>query len=108
MNRRLMIAMCAAILWASPPAAFAHEGHDHKVMGTLTQAAADHVRVKTKDGKEVTIQVTTATRVVRGQQPVKLAEVEPGTRVVVTAISEKQQMRAKLIQVAAAPAPASK
>ena len=24
----------------------AHEGHDHKVMGTVTMAAADHVMLK--------------------------------------------------------------
>ncbi len=29
----------------------AHEGHEHKVMGTVTMAAADHVMLKDKDGK---------------------------------------------------------
>ena len=27
---------------------FAHEGHEHKVMGTVTMAAADHVMLKDK------------------------------------------------------------
>jgi hypothetical protein len=29
----------------------AHEGHDHKVLGTVTMAAADHVMLKDKDSK---------------------------------------------------------
>ena len=33
----------------------AHEGHEHKVMGTVTMAAADHVMLKDKDGKDVRI-----------------------------------------------------
>src|SRR5687767_14935094 len=37
---------------------FAHEGHQHKVMGTVTMAAADHVMLKDKDGKDVTVKVT--------------------------------------------------
>jgi hypothetical protein len=41
----------------------AHEGHEHKVMGTVTMAAADHVMLKDKDGKDVTIKVTKETKV---------------------------------------------
>src|SRR5688500_15269992 len=41
----------------------AHEGHEHKVMGTVTMAAADHVMLKDKDGKDVTIKVTKDTKV---------------------------------------------
>jgi len=33
-------------------------GADHTVMGTVTMAAADHVMLKDKDGKDVTILVT--------------------------------------------------
>jgi hypothetical protein len=40
----------------------AHEGHDHKVMGTVTLAAADHV-MPDKDGKDVTVHVTKDTKV---------------------------------------------
>ena len=29
---------------------FAHEGHEHKVMGTVTMAAPDHLMLKDKDG----------------------------------------------------------
>ena len=65
MTRRLMttlIALCTLAI-ASGSIVLAHEGHEHKVMGTVTMAAADHVLVKTTDGKDVTILVTKDTKV---------------------------------------------
>jgi len=82
---------------------FAHEGHDHKVMGTVTMAAADHLMLKDKDGKDVTILVTKDTKV-KGKQSLKVEDIKPGTRVVVTAVLEKDQMKAKTIEVGAAAA----
>jgi hypothetical protein len=98
---RLMLVLIWCSVVASLPAAWAHGGHDHKVIGTVTMAAADHVMVKTKDGKDVTIQVTSTTKVTRGKQAMKVEDIKAGTRVVVTALSEKDQMKAKLIQVGA-------
>ena len=34
---------------------WAHQGHDHKVMGTVTMSAADQIMVKDTDGKDVTV-----------------------------------------------------
>jgi len=82
----------------------AHTGHDHKVMGTVTMAAADHVMLKDKDGKEVTIKVTKDTKV-KAKPAVKIEEIKPGTRVVVIAVQQKDKtMTAKTIEVGAAPA----
>jgi hypothetical protein len=81
----------------------AHAGHDHKVMGTVIMAAVDHVMVKDKDGKEVTIKVTKDTKV-KAKPAVKVDDIKPGTRVVVTAALEKDKtMTAKTIEVGAAP-----
>jgi len=79
----------------------AHDGHDHKVMGTITMAAADHVMLKTTDGKNVTIQVTKDTKVTRDSQTMKAQDIAVGARVVVTAVSENDQLKAKEIQVGA-------
>ena len=81
----------------------AHEGHDHKVMGTVTMAAPDHLMVKDRDGKAVTIQVTKDTKV-RSKPAMKVEQIKAGTRVVVTAVMEKEIMKAKTIEVGAAPA----
>ncbi|MGE3510843.1 MAG: hypothetical protein AB7N65_18370 [Vicinamibacterales bacterium] len=85
---------------------FAHEGHEHKVMGTVTMAAADHVMLKDKDGKDVMVKVTAETKV-RAKPALKVQEIKPGTRVVVSAVEEKDKsMTAKTIEVGAAPAAA--
>jgi hypothetical protein len=77
----------------------AHEGHEHKVMGTITMAAADHVMVKDKDGKEVTIKVTKDTKL-KARPAVKVEEIKVGTRVVVTAVEQKDKsLTAKTIEV---------
>lgn len=82
----------------------AHEGHEHKVMGTVTMAAADHVMLKNKDGKDVTIKVTKDTKV-KAKPAVKVEEIKAGTRVVVTAVEGKDKsLTAKAIEVGAAPA----
>lgn len=92
----------AALLVAAAPS-FAHEGHDHKIMGTVTMAAADHVMLKDRDGKDVTVKVTKDTRV-KADPAIKIEEIKPGTRVVVTATQAKDKsFTAKLIQVGAPP-----
>jgi uncharacterized Zn ribbon protein len=110
MTRRVAaVALTAGILTLSfglPSAA--HEGHAHKILGTVTMAAADHVMLKDKDGKDVTIRVTRDTKV-KSKPAMKVEEIKPGTRVVVTAFVEKDKsMRAQTIEVGAARSAAAK
>ena len=97
--------LALAILTLGSRTAFlAHEGHEHKVMGTVTMAAADHVMLKDQDGKDVTVKVTKDTKV-KAKPALKVEEIKTGTRVVVTAVEEKDKsMTAKSIEVGAAPA----
>jgi len=62
--------------------ALAHEGHKH-VMGTVAAVAADHLQVKTKDGKAVTVPLTKATHYLKGKAKAAPADVHIGDRVVV-------------------------
>lgn len=79
----------------------AHEGHEHKVMGTVTMAAADHVMLKDREGKNVTVKVTKDTKV-NAKPAITVEEIKPGTRVVVTAVEEKDKsMTATAIDVGA-------
>ena len=102
MTRRLAlgILVLTAVLLAPAVRVLAHEGHEHKVMGAITMAAADHIMLTTTDGKDVTIRVTKDTKV-KPTPTMKVAEIKPGTRVVVTAVTDKDMtMTAKVIQVA--------
>jgi hypothetical protein len=80
----------------------AHEGHEHKVMGTVTMAAVDHVMLKDKDGKDVMVKVNAATKV-KAKPALTVQEIKPGTRIVVSAVEEKDKsMTAKTIEVGVA------
>lgn len=81
----------------------AHEGHTHRVAGTVTMARANHLGLKDKDGKDVTIKVTRDTKV-KAKPAIKVEEIKAGTRVVVTAVEEKDKsLTAKTIEVGVTP-----
>lgn len=106
--KRLFATLLALVVLAlgTSTGLLAHEGHDHKVMGTVTMAAVDHVMLKDRDGKDVMVKVTKDTRV-KAKPALKVEEIKPGTRIVVTAVENKDKsMTAKTIEVGAAQAAA--
>lgn len=105
MKRLFATALALAVLaLGSGARLLAHEGHEHKVMGTVTMAAADHVMLKDKDGKDVMVKVTKDTKV-KAKPAVKVQDIKVGSRIVVTAVEEKDKsMTAKSIEVGAAAA----
>jgi hypothetical protein len=108
MIRRLAMALIAlfTLTLASSSVVLAHEGHNHKIMGTVTMAAADHVMLKDKDGKDLMVKVTKETKV-KATPMLKVQDVKAGTRIVITATQEKDKsFTAKTIEVGAAPATA--
>ena len=79
MVRRTAVALIAFFALAlTTNAALAHEGHDHKIIGTVTMAAADHVMLKDKDGKEVTVKVTCCDQCHSGERQVVHCEDDRG------------------------------
>jgi uncharacterized Zn ribbon protein len=101
----LLLAFAVLTLGASAQL-LAHEGHEHKVMGTVTMAATDHLMLKDRDGKDVMFKVTKDTKV-KAKPAVRVEEIKAGTRIVVTAVEEKDKsMTAKTIEVGAAAAAA--
>ena len=107
MKRSFATALALAVALSFGAQLLAHEGHEHKVMGTVTMAATDHVMLKDKDGKDVMVKVTKDTKV-KAKPAVKVEDIKVGSRVVITAVEEKDKsMTAKSIEVGAA-APAAK
>lgn len=105
MTRRLMLAVIATVA-VFPLQALAHEGHDHKVLGTVTMAAADHVMLKDKDNKDVTVYLTRETKVLKDKKLMKVEDIKTGLRVVITATTVKEngveKMVAKQVELGAA------
>lgn len=98
-TRLSVLAIFALLLMSG--AAFAHP--NHKVMGTVTMVAADHLMIKDKAGKEHTIKLAKTTKVTKNKKAMKAADITVGTRVVVTAVSDND-LTAKIIEVGAGPA----
>jgi hypothetical protein len=89
MSRRFVIGAALVAALAIPPYVQAHEGHAHKVMGTVTTLHENHLEVKATDGKSSTITLNEKTKILRGKANAKLDDIKPGERVVVTATETK-------------------
>lgn len=93
MMRKLM----AVVLLLAAATAFAHAGHHHKYLGTVTAIHETHVTIRTTDDKNVTFEVTKETAFKRGDAAAKRAEMTVGTRVAVEmALDGKSAMVVKM------------
>ena len=95
--KRMSVAVGLGVLLMSG-AALAHP--NHKVLGSITMVAADHVMVKDRDGKVHTIKLVKTTKVTKNKKKMNAADIPVGARVVVTAVSD-EDLTAKTIEVGA-------
>ncbi len=100
---RKLIAFAASLACIAAGAAQAHEGHTHKMMGTVKAVHADmnHVELTTADGKTSGFDVNSDTKYVKGSGAASLADLKPGTRVVVEGAMEGTKMTAKSVRLSA-------
>jgi hypothetical protein len=76
-----IVASLATLVLAVPGVVAAHEGHLHKVMGTVTDIDYPHIELTTTDKKSVTIMLDPATVVTRGKAKVKDTDIKIGDRI---------------------------
>ena len=88
---------------SAAPAAFAHEGHAHKVMGTVVSISAEQIEVTNPDGKKETFVITKETVFKRDKDAATAKDVAVGTRVVLSVVEKdgKKRVTEALIGVAA-------
>ena len=113
MSKGLTIAIGVVVTLLATPLARAHEGHPHKVMGTVAARHDNQLEVKAVDGKTATVTLNEKTRVLRGKTKVTAEDIKPGERVVVTATEQKgvdgkSMMLASEVKLAEAGPPPSK
>ena len=101
MTRRIAIAAALTLLLGAG-AAWAHDGHTHTVMGTVTSVQPQRLEVKTTDGKTVAIVLNDKTTVARGVEKLTPADLAAGQRVVVDVGNGKTPLTAKGVKVGAA------
>jgi uncharacterized protein YrrD len=81
MRKQFALLAVFAVLASS---AFAHAGHAHIYMGTVTSIHDDEFMIRTTDDKDVTIKTSSTTRYLHADnQPGTRSELAEGVRVVV-------------------------
>ena len=87
----------------------AHEGHAHKVMGTVTQIHVEdvsYVEVQTTEGKTVVLTCDQKTKFLKGKSAATLKDVRVGSRIVASVSEEGEATRAVEVTIGeAAPTP---
>jgi len=76
---RKLIAVVVLLLAATT--AFAHAGHHHKYLGTITAIHGDEVSLHTTDAHDVTFTIASTTSFMRGDAAASRSDVTVGTRV---------------------------
>ncbi len=103
MTRRTLLA-ALALVGASFVPAVAHEGHDHKVLGTVSEITATNLTVRAvKDGAVSVIAFAPTTKVTRGREKLAVSDIKVGDRVVVNIGSGKAPLTAKAVELGGAP-----
>lgn len=110
MTGRFILAIMAAAVTtlALGGVASAHPGHEHKIMGTVTMAAPDHVMLKDKDGKDATVSINRDTKFLRAKKAMKVSDVKVGMRIVVTAVTDDNDDKSIAKTIELGPDPATK
>ena len=104
MSKKWVLAGLVVAALAIPAAtSWAHEGHAHKVLGTITAVAANRVEMKTPEGKMVTVTVNAKTTYARGKQKVDATALKVGERIVAEVASEKDMIATSVTMPAAVP-----
>lgn len=108
MSRNWMIGavmtMLAAV-WPAQAPVQAHDGHAHKVMGTIQSIAGNHLVVTTTDGKTATVMLDRKTKITRGKTALQAAALKIGDRIVAEGTESKAMVTAATVKVGETPAP---
>ena len=89
MTRRTLLVMTFVI--AAAPLVWAHEGHDHKLMGVVSSVHDNQLEVKDAKGKASSFTLDAKTKVRRGKTILKAADIKTGDKVVVVSRETKDK-----------------
>ena len=108
MNKNWIVVIALVGALVIPAVARAHEGHAHKVMGTVSSVEGNNLMVKTTDDKTVMVMVDKKTAITRGKTKLDAAAVKVGDRIVAEGMEEKDMIMAKTVKLGEVPATAKK
>lgn len=109
MNTPKIVAIASVLALSLSVTAFAHEGHPHRFMGTLSAVTGSQLEVKTTDGKTLVFALDGKSVVQQGRAKAEVKDLKVGERIVVSALEVPagKTMTAINVQLRV-PAPAAK
>jgi hypothetical protein len=107
--KRVSGVLVLVIAFAIAPSVLAHEGHLHRLMGTVAAIHGERLQVKATTGETSEVVVNDKTKILRGVAAQKASEIKPGERVVIVMTESKDRagnlvLIAKEIRLASPPA----
>lgn len=108
MSRKWVIGIALVGALAVPVVGWAHGGHTHKVMGTVSSVQGNHVEIKTTDGKVVMVMLDQKTAITRGKAKLDPTALKTGERVSVDYTQAKDMNMATAVKLGTVSATATK
>jgi len=102
MRNRSIVVLLGMVIVATP-LVLGHTGKTH-VMGVVTALDANHVAVKTMDGKTLSILLTKATKYLKGEATAPMTDLKIGVRVVMEVTGQGAKATASEIRLGASDA----
>ncbi|HWK31862.1 MAG TPA: hypothetical protein VNR20_07210 [Terriglobales bacterium] len=104
MQKKWIVAIVLAAALVVPTLARAHEGHAHKVMGTVSSIDGKNLMVKTTEGKTVMVMLDAKTKITQGKNKVDVTALKVGDRIVAEGPEEKDMVTAATLKIGEAAA----
>lgn len=102
MNKKLFVVAALAAILVAPAFSWAHEGHDHTVMGTISSIDGTNLMVKTGDGKTTMVMLDAKTKITQGKAKLDIKGLKVGDRVVASGPEDKGMISAETVKLGAA------
>ena len=100
--RKTLVAMTLMAVAALAGQAWAHEGHEHKIMGKVVAIDEKTITVEGVDAKKVTGMLGAETKYLRDKAPAARTDVKVGARVVIVIVEEHEMQMVKQVLLGAA------
>lgn len=102
MIKKLIVGVSLIVALGVPALTWAHGGHTHNVLGTVSSVKGTHVEVKGTDGKAVVVTLDAKTAITRGKTKLDAAALRVGERVSIDYLQEKNVNLAKAVKLGTA------
>lgn len=107
MKKFLTLASFVVVSAAIAVTAKAHEGHAHKVMGTVVSITMEQIEVSTADGKKETIALTKETVFKKEKAAAAAKDVMVGMRVVLSVVEKEGKKSVSEVMIGSMAMPAA-